>query len=131
MEALRRQIRAYMRGHTMALLVQYKRYGHKGNLKRAFLTLPKYYASRMGRVAVGMGKPADILLSDEVMGYLSGFLYFMRHPRTELAFPPHAADWSTSGGARARVDKCCRKCCLNKLRRKPAPPAGSVPPYRW
>jgi GT2 family glycosyltransferase len=99
MEALQRQIRAYMRGHTTALLVQYKRYGHKGNLKRAFLTLPKYYASRMRRLATGKGGPADILLRDEVMGYLSGFLYFMRHPRTELAFPPHAADRSTSGGA--------------------------------
>jgi hypothetical protein len=53
----------------------------------------------MGRVAVGMGKPVDILLYDEVMGYLSGFLYFMHHPRTELAFPPHTADRSTSGEA--------------------------------
>ena len=34
MEALRRQIRAYMRGHTTALLVQYKRYGHKGRREK-------------------------------------------------------------------------------------------------
>jgi GT2 family glycosyltransferase len=98
MEALRRQIRAYMRGHTMAL-IQYKRYGHKGNLRRAFLTLPKYYASRMKHLAAGKGSPADTLLKDEVMGYFSGFLYFMRHSRTELAFPPHDADELKSGGS--------------------------------
>jgi GT2 family glycosyltransferase len=42
--ALRAQARAYMRGHTAALLVQFGDTGHPGNLRRAFLGLPSYYA---------------------------------------------------------------------------------------
>ena len=39
---LRRQMRAYMRGHVVALLVQHARYGDAGNLYRLFVTIPAY-----------------------------------------------------------------------------------------
>ena len=49
---LRRQMRAYMRGHVVALLVQHARYGDAGNLYRLFVTIPAYYALRTARAAL-------------------------------------------------------------------------------
>jgi GT2 family glycosyltransferase len=42
--SLRRQARSYLKGHTAALLVQYSRFAHWGNLVRLFLILPLYHA---------------------------------------------------------------------------------------
>ena len=48
--ALRRQLRDYMRGHMVALLIQYQAHGHPGNLVRA-LTLPAWtLAAGLGHV---------------------------------------------------------------------------------
>lgn len=85
---LRRQIRAYMRGHTVALLVQYQRHGHFGNLRRAFLSLPVHYLRRIALRLLGRDDGA--LLLDEIAGYLSGFVYFGRHPRLVTRFPFNA-----------------------------------------
>lgn len=41
-DALIGQIRAYLRGHASALIVQYDRHGDRGNLRRLFLQLPRY-----------------------------------------------------------------------------------------
>ncbi len=43
---LRKQIFGYMRGHVTALFVQFERHHHWGNLRRLFLSLPYYYATR-------------------------------------------------------------------------------------
>ena len=42
--SLRRQAHDYMRGHVVALFVQFWRYRHWGNLLRVFVALPSHYA---------------------------------------------------------------------------------------
>lgn len=78
-EALLRQLRAYMRGHVVALLVQFQRYGHWGNLYRALFVIPGHYGARAARVLLRRRK--DPTLADEIRGYAEGFLYFARHRR--------------------------------------------------
>ena len=40
-ESLRHQAREYIRGHTAALFVQFGRFGHWGNLRRALVAMPR------------------------------------------------------------------------------------------
>ncbi|MBV8682293.1 MAG: glycosyltransferase family 2 protein [Caulobacteraceae bacterium] len=80
MDGLRRQIRAYMRGHAAALLVQYERSRNLGNLRRLFLTLPHYYARRaVGRIVRGV-RSDNRLLGAEVAGLASGVAFYLRTP---------------------------------------------------
>lgn len=44
---LRAQMRAYLRGHVVALFIQYGRSHRFGDLFRAFVTLPTYYAAKL------------------------------------------------------------------------------------
>ena len=44
---LRRQVHFYMRGHVVALLVQFERHRHWGNLYRLAVGLPAYYARQL------------------------------------------------------------------------------------
>jgi GT2 family glycosyltransferase len=77
-ETLARQIFAYMRGHTAALLVQFERHGHQGNLRRIFRTLPAWYARKaVHRFWHGVDD-TNCLLSQEVTGALSGIIYYLR-----------------------------------------------------
>jgi glycosyltransferase involved in cell wall biosynthesis len=77
-ESLARQIFAYMRGHTAALLVQFERHGHQGNLRRTFLTLPTWYAKKaVHRFWHGVDD-TNCLLSQEVRGALAGIIYYLR-----------------------------------------------------
>jgi GT2 family glycosyltransferase len=80
MEGLRRQLRAYMRGHVMALLVQFQRTRRPDSLKQAFVHLPLYYLRRSLRRLVRGGGDADTMLGEEIAGYFGGFAYFLRHP---------------------------------------------------
>ena len=66
--AVREQSRAYLDGHVAALLVQYAQHRHTGNLRRALVTLPRFYA---GRVARAVRRP-DPTLVDELRGCASG-----------------------------------------------------------
>ena len=83
--ALRGQIRAYMRGHVAALLVQYARYGERGNLRRALVTLPHHYARRAVDRARGRDDTGSATLVDEVLGAASGFAYCVRDPAWRAA----------------------------------------------
>jgi len=77
-KALARQIFAYMRGHTAALLVQFERHGHRGNLRRIFRTLPRWYARKaVHRLWYGVDD-TNRLLSQEVRGVLAGIIYYLR-----------------------------------------------------
>ena len=71
---LRQQMRAYMKGHTAALLIQYGRYGNRGDLKRALFKLPRDFL-RGGIHALIYGKRlrGQIVLS-EVAGWIAGLL---------------------------------------------------------
>ena len=79
--AVRQQSRAYLDGHVSALLVQYARHGHAGNLRRALVTLPRFYAAR---AAHAVRRP-DVTLLDELRGCASGL---RRAPRLLRFSPP-------------------------------------------
>jgi GT2 family glycosyltransferase len=87
-EGLRRQVRAYMKGHVSALIVQADRFGHPGNRRRAFRQLPLYF----GRVAFDSLKNGRrlraTLLADEVRGWFAGLQYAFRPKwRADRALP--------------------------------------------
>jgi GT2 family glycosyltransferase/SAM-dependent methyltransferase len=77
------QIHDYVQGHTAALFVQFARFRHAGNLRRALLALPRYFGKRglralARRTAEGAGlatRPAVDLYRSEVTGYLHGLRY--------------------------------------------------------
>jgi glycosyltransferase involved in cell wall biosynthesis len=76
---LRRQIYGYMKGHVTALLVQYEKFGHSGNLRRLTGVLPKYYARRILACLIGRATPEDRFLILEIMGCAAGIPYYFLH----------------------------------------------------
>lgn len=86
---LKRQIRAYMRGHVMALFVQQQRRPMRANIRRALADLPLIYARRVAR-RLRRRSGDDALLGSEIAGYFEGLLYFAGHLR-ELDPLPSAA----------------------------------------
>ena len=81
MSALGVQIRAYMRGHVTALLVQFERTRERGNLRRICLSLPRYYArSLVDRLQSGRAS-GNVFLGEEVRGALSGLTYYFKARR--------------------------------------------------
>jgi GT2 family glycosyltransferase len=81
--ALLSQAFYYMRGHVTALLVQWRRHGHIGNLRRLLLTLPAYYAYlgwRHATRAPGFDDPLDRrLIRAQVRGMLAAVPYYLRN----------------------------------------------------
>ena len=75
---LRRQVKAYMKGHVSALFVQAARH-HPGNIRRIFVQLPAYFA-RAGFSALrdGGGAQRFQILWDEMVGWLCGLQYAFR-----------------------------------------------------
>ena len=86
---LKRQIRAYMRGHVMALFVQQQRRPMPANVRRALADLPLIYARRVAR-RLRRRSGDDILLGSEIAGYLEGLLYFVSHLREDDPLPSAA-----------------------------------------
>lgn len=80
-EDLNKQIYAYMRGHAAALMVQYERTGDRGNLRRAFLTMPNDYLRRFIRRMRDGKKSSNRFLSAEVRGMAAGLIFYFRSPR--------------------------------------------------
>ena len=79
--ALEEQSYYYMRGHVAALLLQFMKYRHWGNLVRIFSVLPSYYAGVFVR-AVSGGNLRQSLLWPRVRGSLAG-LMALRQYRSE------------------------------------------------
>lgn len=84
-DELQRQIYQYMRGHTAALMVQYERTGDSGNLRRAFLSLPWYFAKRAARRMLRGPSPATRFLAQEIRGAIAGIWFYWRTPRPAAA----------------------------------------------
>ena len=75
---LKRQVRAYMRGHVAALVAQADRYGDPGNLRRLFRQLPRYLAGVMGRAIIeGDGRRFGLAI-EEAIGWTQGLGYVVR-----------------------------------------------------
>src|SRR5262249_11263229 len=71
-QGLRRQIRAYMRGHMVALLVQFERTGEWGNLRRLCRTIPGSLVRKLLRRLEGRYTAGTCLVMDEIMGTATG-----------------------------------------------------------
>jgi glycosyltransferase involved in cell wall biosynthesis len=78
-DGLRRQMRAYQRGHVTALLVQLERHGHPGNLRRLLVTIPRYYAKLLLLGLLHGWKPRHRTLPAEMAGCMAGVWYYLRH----------------------------------------------------
>ncbi len=79
MEELKKQLFAYMRGHVVALLVQFEKYRHWGNLVRLVIILPwTYMKALLSWRRDGFG-PRQPMLLRQVAGCLAGCLYYLRH----------------------------------------------------
>lgn len=79
MNSLNKQMFYYMRGHVTALLIQYARYKHWGNLYRLFVDLPKHYLGvLMAGIFYGFTLKQKTLFS-EVLGCLAGIVFYLRH----------------------------------------------------
>lgn len=81
-QALARQIFAYMRAHVVALLIQFERHRHFGNLRRLIVSLPYWYARRTARWMLRGTDDTNRLLFVEMRGALAGILYYLRAWRT-------------------------------------------------
>jgi GT2 family glycosyltransferase len=79
LDGLAQQIHHYMRGHAAALLVQWERTGIGANGRQALLRKPRWYAGRLWQRLRGARLPQDRFLRQEVMGYLSGLVFYLRH----------------------------------------------------
>ncbi|UHD17136.1 hypothetical protein [Thiocapsa bogorovii] len=87
-------MRAYMRGHVAALVVQHDRYRHGGNIHRILVQLPRYFM-RTALDIVRNGKPhRGRVLLEEIRGWLGGVLFLFnpiwrsRRAVPTLAPPP-------------------------------------------
>lgn len=84
-DALCRQMRAYMRGHVAALLVQFGQTRRPGNLVRAFVGLPFHYAKTGLRLLFAPPSLRRRAYLWEVLGLIEGPLALMRrrHPEDQ------------------------------------------------
>ena len=82
-QAFRKQIFFYMRGHVVALLVQFQRSKNIGNLGRAFITLPLVLPQTPGRTRIKTERKYDRVLMQEIGGYCSGLKFYFLPPRSK------------------------------------------------
>jgi glycosyltransferase involved in cell wall biosynthesis len=80
--ALKKQLYSYMRGFTVAILIQYDRFGHKGNLAHLFTVLPKYYLRLIKRGFPFYDFQYQTVFS-EIRGIIAGMIYYLRHRNTD------------------------------------------------
>jgi GT2 family glycosyltransferase len=74
--SLRAQMRAYMRGHVAALLIQHARFGHRGNLRRALWQLPGYFLNTALDLPFRRTRRArGAVLWEELRGWASGLAF--------------------------------------------------------
>jgi GT2 family glycosyltransferase len=75
---LKRQMRAYMKGHVAALVVQYDNFGDHGNIVRIWRQLPAYFLRTFGRSLFESAPGRIGLLAAEVTGWLAGLQFLLR-----------------------------------------------------
>jgi glycosyltransferase involved in cell wall biosynthesis len=80
--ALARQLRAYIRGHVVALFVQYGNDGHIGNLVRAFVGFPVHFANTFGHALFTGDRIRRRMMWWEVLGYLEAPFSWLKHWNT-------------------------------------------------
>jgi GT2 family glycosyltransferase len=109
-EGLSHQTYGYMRGHVAALLFQFDRYKHWGNVKRAFGLLPLYFTKlalravieRLARFLVNSDADQPSLASplrQKIRGMVAGYAYYLRHRH----LPADPMGTGTSGNNNGRA----------------------------
>jgi GT2 family glycosyltransferase len=78
--ALKHQLYSYMRGFTVAILIQYDRFGHRGNLSHLFKVI-RYYFSLVKKGFPFYNFQYRTLFS-EIRGIFAGMVYYLRHRNT-------------------------------------------------
>lgn len=79
MAGLQQQMYQYMRGHVAALLVQFARYQHWGNLHRLCIALPKYYTGLLCWGLVRGFKQRYRTLPAEISGCFAGVAFYLQN----------------------------------------------------
>jgi glycosyltransferase involved in cell wall biosynthesis len=79
---LKKQLYSYMRGFTVAILIQHQRYGHRGNLLHLWKVLPPYYLSLLRKGFPNYSFQYQTLFA-ELKGIVSGLFYYWRHRNTD------------------------------------------------
>jgi len=69
----------YLRGHIAALLVQWQRTGHRGNLLRAYGILPAWYGAQVLSWVARGGHPRGSTLWTQIAGALAGTKFFWQN----------------------------------------------------
>jgi GT2 family glycosyltransferase len=78
--SLKGQMREYMRGHVAALLIQFGKYRHWGNLFRLCVSLPEYYAKSLLK---GLLRGFDFrhrTFLTELWGCFLGVKFYLQNP---------------------------------------------------
>lgn len=78
MEALKKQLYNYMRGFTVAALIQQKFCRQAGYTRHVFLRLPKWYLKELGKGFPKYNMRYATIFS-EIRGMLSGLFYYSKH----------------------------------------------------
>ena len=81
MAGLAKQLHFYMRGYVSALLVQFEKHHHWGNLRRLIINAPLWYCHLYlkGIFHAFQGRYQTLL--PETLGYLSGIKYYWQNRR--------------------------------------------------
>lgn len=79
LDSLKQQMYQYMRGHVTALLVQFARYQHWGNLRRLAIALPRYYTRRFLSRTLKGDIQSNKTLFAEISGCLAGLQFYLQH----------------------------------------------------
>jgi GT2 family glycosyltransferase len=82
LDSLKHQAYQYLRGHVVALLVQFSNYKHWGNLRRLLIALPRYYAKRLLREIKRGFEPKHSSLLSEMAGCVSGINFYIKNRKT-------------------------------------------------
>lgn len=86
LDSLKQQMYQYMRGHVVALLVQFARYKHWGNIHRLFFALPSYYNRQVLYGFLNGFKSLNKTLLAEVLGCFSGLKFYLQHSIKSILF---------------------------------------------
>jgi glycosyltransferase involved in cell wall biosynthesis len=79
MTGLKKQLYYYMRGHTTALLIQFAKHKHWGNLLRLFILHPLYYVKLIARGILSGFHGRHRFIPVEWAGYIAGLFFFLRN----------------------------------------------------
>ena len=87
---LERQMRAYMKGHVSALVAQADRFGDRGNMRRIWSQLPRYFLRELLESTHAQEPERRRILAQEVIGWATGLRYLApgwRRSATPLESP--------------------------------------------